>query len=148
MSEPEAGRAQAVVVLGPSAHDEIVAHTRSVLNHFGIPFAEVGWLDAPNFFASGGANGVGVLVFATGIAYTDEHIRLPEGVIVPAIRFITDPQPPPDQLLTATPLMASAGFGPPGAINAGLLAARILAISDAVLKELLGTRPYPIPPAS
>lgn len=112
MSEPEAGRARAVVFLGSGAH------------------------------------GVGVIVFATGIAYTDEHLRLPEDVIVPVIRFITDPQPPPDQLLTATPLMASAGFGAPGAINAGLLAARILALSNAVLRELLRTRPYPIPPTT
>ncbi len=146
MSDQEGERGRVVVVLGPGAHDEVVAHTHRVLNHYGIPFAEVGWLDVPDLLTADGLREAGVVVFATGIAYTDEHLRLPEDVVVPVLRVITDPQPPPDQVLTGTALMGSVGFGEPGAINAGLLAARILAGSDPVLEELLETKPYPVPP--
>ena len=146
MGEPAAGRARTIIVLGPRADDAVVAHARGVLNHFGIPFAEVGWQDVAAFVAGGGMSGVGVVLFATGVPYTDEHLRLLDDVNLPGIRLITDPQPPPEHLLTGTPLMATAGVGVRGAIDAGLIAARILALTDRVLKELFRTNPYPAPP--
>ena len=118
----------------------IVDHTRSVLNHYRIHFTEISWCDFPDLLASGGASGLRVVVLETGVAYTDEHLRLPEDVIVPVIRVVTDSAPLTGQILTGTPLM---GFGVPGAINAGLQAARILALNDHALRNLLQTKPYP-----
>jgi phosphoribosylcarboxyaminoimidazole (NCAIR) mutase len=144
MSQPEARRASVVIVLGPGVQDEVVEHTRKVLNHYGILFQEVGWRGLPDLLA-GGARGLGVIVFATGVSYTDEHIRLPEEVIVPVIRVVTDSVPPPGQLLTGTALVASVGYGATGAVNAGIFAAQILAVSDNALRDLLKTKPYPVP---
>ena len=143
MSEPEVRRGSAAIVLGPGVQDEVVEHTRRVLNHYGILFTEVGWSGFPDLLADT-AHVPGVIVFATGVSYTDEHIRLPDDVIVPIIRVITDSAPPPDQILTSTALMASVGFGVTGAVNAGILAAQILAVGDPELRDLLKTKPYPV----
>jgi len=66
--------------------------------------------------------------------------NFPAGVI----RVVTDSAPPPGRILTGTALVATVGFGVPGAVNAGLFAARILATSDAALRDLLTTKPYPV----
>ncbi len=147
MSEPDVKRASAVIVLGPQAKDEVVEHTRRVLNHFGIHFKEVDWCGLPDLLA-GDASGFGVIVFATGVLYTDEHIRLPEALNVPVIRVVTDSAPPTAQIVTGTELVATAGLGVTGAVNAGLQAARILALSDTVLRDLLKTKPFDEPPAA
>jgi hypothetical protein len=144
MDESAGGQASVVVVLGPGAHAEVVAHTKAVLNHFGIAFQEVGWSEFPNLLA-GGESGWQVVIFATGIAYTVEHIALPPDLPAPVFRVVTDPAPPPDQMLTDTGSIGTMGFGVPGAVNAGLMAARILATNDPALRDLLTTNPYPVP---
>jgi hypothetical protein len=138
--------ATAVIVLGPGAKAEVVAHTTQVLCHYGIPFQEFDWRDFPGFLAGNPAD-LGVIVLMTGIAYTDEHVRLPDSVVIPVIRVVTDASPPeqPEQVLTATGLLATTGFGVAGAVNAGLSAARFLAVGDAALRERLKAQPYPPP---
>jgi phosphoribosylcarboxyaminoimidazole (NCAIR) mutase len=140
MVEPESVRTSVLVVLGPGADAAVVAHTLDVLTHFGITFQEADWRNFPGLLA--GASEPQVVVFATAFAYTDEHLALPEDVVIPVLRLLTDSVPPPAQVLTDTPYMATVGVGVPGAINAGLLAARILATNDAGLRDLLKTKPY------
>ena len=140
MNEPDEGQPSVVVVLGPRTQTNVVAHTLHVLNHYGIRFKELDWREFADFLA-GSPTQLRVVIFETGFAYTDEHLRLLEDVIVPVLRVVTETEPS-KQLLTDTALMASMGFGVPGAVNAGLLAARILATSDADLRDLLVTRPY------
>jgi hypothetical protein len=83
-----------------------------------------------------------VIIFATAVAYSDEHVALPEDIVVPVLRFLTDPSPPAENVPTSTALTATLGIGVPGAINAGLFAARILATTDTALRDLLHTKPY------
>lgn len=134
-----------MVVLGPNAHREVVDHTLQVLRHFEIPFVLVGWKDLANDFVDVPHPSLGVIVFETAYAYTDEHIRLPEGVFLPILRVITDSAPPSVPIPTETAFMATAGTGIAGAVNAGIEAARILARTDAALAALLVTNPYRIP---
>jgi phosphoribosylcarboxyaminoimidazole (NCAIR) mutase len=145
VSEPESTLPPVAVVLGPGADETVVDHTRRVLNHFGIPFAQFDWREFEGLLASWAADCLRVVVFATGVAYTDEHLRLPVSAIVPVLRIITDSAPPAGQVLTNTPLMATAGYGIPSAVNAGLSAARILTTNDDVLRDLLRMKPYPVP---
>jgi hypothetical protein len=142
--EPGSVRASTAIVLGPRAHDEVVAYTRRVLTHFEIPFTELDWRDFPALLARVEAVGLGVVVFATGVAYTDEHLRLPEDVNIPAVRFVADTvEPPTKHLLTGAVLMASTGYGADGAVKAALFAVRILAQSDPILRDLYESNPYP-----
>jgi phosphoribosylcarboxyaminoimidazole (NCAIR) mutase len=143
MDESEAGQARVVLVLGPGAHADVVARTRDVLNHFGIAFKEVDWNQFPALIA-GGEPGLQVVIFETGLAYTDEHLALPATLTLPVFRVVTDPEPPPEQLLEGAAQTAITGFGVAGAINAGVQAARILALNDAALRDLLKTKPYPV----
>jgi hypothetical protein len=145
MTEPEVRRASALVVVGPGAQDDVLNHTLRVLSHYEIPFEVVEWDRLTDRLATGGPPRLGVIVFETAFAYTDEHLRLPEGVLAPVLRVITDSAPPPGQVLTETTFMATTGFGVAGAVNAGLLAARILALADDVLANLLATNPYQVP---
>ena len=140
MDEPEATQATVAVVLAPRAAMDVVNECLRVLNHFGIPFTMSDWSTFDAAFERDAAT-LRVILFATGIAYTDEHLRLPDSAIVPIFRFVTDAEPP-EKLLTETTLMASMGYGIPGAINAGHQAARILALSDATLRHRLETQPY------
>jgi phosphoribosylcarboxyaminoimidazole (NCAIR) mutase len=145
MVEPDAGEPSVVVVLGPAAQMDVVDHMFRVLHHYGIPFRQFTWSDFADSNA-GSSTEPAVIIFATGVAYTDEHLRLLETVIAPVIRFVTDSEPPKDtELVTSTALMASVGFGVPAAVNAGLQAARILATANAALRDLLKTKPYPPP---
>jgi hypothetical protein len=141
VGEPEGTPTPVLLVLGPGAAAEVVAHTHAVLSHFGIVFREAGWHDCASLL-EGGVPGLQVIVFATAVAYTDEHLALPVNVVAPVLRVLTDPAPPTGQVLSETSLMATVGFGIPGAVNAGLLAVQILATSDAALRDLLRTRPY------
>lgn len=143
MGGSEARSVAVAVILGPGAPPETVEHTLRVLRHYGIPFRQVPWRDSQDFLACEDALGVQVVVFETGIAYTDEHVWVPDDRIVPVLRVLTDSAPPPaDLLLTTSAGVATLGYGIPGAVNAGLLAARMLAATDPVLRDLLKTKPY------
>ena len=144
MGQPPAGRHSALVVRGPGAKRDVVDNTLRVLKHFGIPTTEVDWRDLQELIADGTAVACGVIVFETGAAYTDEHIGLPEDITAPVLRVVTDESPPSAKILTGTWLVGTVGFGVDGAVNAGLNAARILAVSDPELRDLLKTKPYQI----
>jgi phosphoribosylcarboxyaminoimidazole (NCAIR) mutase len=144
MSEPASNQVPVLLVLGPDVHAEIVDEIRKVLYHFGINFKEGNWNAGPDLLTTG-SPGLQVVILATGLAYTDEHFALPADLTVPVIRVITDPDPPPEQILKATAFSAGVGFGVQGAVNAGLLAARIFALTDAGVRELLKTKPYQAP---
>lgn len=137
-----------IVVLGPGAQEEVLQHTFRVLNHFGIPFQVAHWNDSglPALVEIHAARGPGAVVFGTAVPYTDEHSPLlPEGIFWPVIKVVTDSTLLSGQLLTGTEFVMMAGFGDNGAVNAGLQAARMLALSDPALRDLLKTKPYPGP---
>ncbi len=140
MDESEATQATVAVVLAPQAAMDVVNACLRVLDHFGISFMMYDWCTFDAAFERDAAT-LRVILFATGIAYTDEHLRLPASAVVPIFRFVTDAGPP-EKLLTETTLMASMGYGIPAAVNAGLMAVRILAVSDATLRHRLKTQPY------
>ena len=100
MDQPVEGQPPVVVVLGPGIQTNVVAHTIQVLNHYGIPFKELDWRDFTDFLTSS-LIGLRVVIFETGIAYTDEHLRLLADVIVPVLRVVTNTEPS-QQLLTDT----------------------------------------------
>lgn len=131
-----------IVLLGPGAQEEVMRHTFTVLNHFSIPFQTVDWKDnrSLDLISDMAARGAGVIVLGTGFPYTDEH--LPEDIVLPVLKVITAHPPDSGQLLTSTSFVGTVGFGDDGAVNAGLHAARILALSDPALRDLLLTKPY------
>jgi hypothetical protein len=133
-----------VVVLGPGADETVVDHTRRVLNHYGIPFTQINWREFEGLLASGTTDGLQVVVFETGTAYTDEQFR-PEAVVVPVLLVRTAPAPSPGEALPTTPFIALMGYGVSGAIDAGEQAARILARNNTALSERLKRDRYPRP---
>jgi len=145
VSEPQSSLPAVVVVLGPRADEAVVDHTLRVLNHYGIPFTQVNWPDFSNFLASSASDRLQVIVFETGVAYTDEHLGLTEDVVVPGLLVRTASGPSPGELPTSTQLLETMGYGVEGAVKAGLKAAVILATNDTALRDRIKTNPYPAP---
>jgi hypothetical protein len=143
MSEAEASPPFVFVLKGPGASAEFLQHTFRALDHFGILYEEADW-NAAGLAArlqALAARGAFVVVFGTGVPYTDEHFAcVPDDV--PIIKVVNAP-PDSGQFLTTTEFVTTAGFGVDGAVNAGLLAARILARGNEQLRTLLNTHPYP-----
>ena len=121
-----------LILLGNESDAEVMSHAVEVLTRLLIP-TERALLqdhrdDLPAFIEECRGRGLQVVVFGTYYAYTDEAFPMPADILIPGFKVITGPKPTTNDQLALT--LATTGFGPDGAKNAGLLAARVLAISD------------------
>lgn len=129
------------VVLDREPDRAVMEHAVAVLRGLHIPHETVTRtaLDAgtglSGYLAGAAGRGLAVVVIGTYYAYTEEQFPTTADLLIPVIKVVTGPPPPTVEQTTQT--IAITGYGPDGARNAGLLAARILAGNDPALAARL-----------
>ncbi len=144
MVPPETRRPFVTILLGKDPDAEILQYTIDVLEELQIPHETVslqGREDDPDlsaYLADAVNRGLGVIIVGTYFSYTDELFPTVAKTLLPTVKVITGPEPAPEQVSLNIALM---GFGAEGAKNAGLFAARVLALNDPSLAARLRARP-------
>ena len=139
MVAAEPNRPFVMIVLGNESDAEVMGHTVDVLTRLQIPYEIALMQDHGEellaFLEDAIARGLRVAVFSTHYSYTDEQIPTVLDILIPVYKVITGPMPSSnDQLALNIP---ATGFGAEAAKNAGLFAARVLALTDPDLEARL-----------
>ncbi len=139
MAGKEPNQPFALVVLAKDADAKVMQYTIDTLSRLQIETEIVDLhdtgLDLLAYIQSARSRGLGFVVFGTHYAYADEHCPTVAEASVPIVKVVTGPVPETSAQITLG--IASMGFGVDGAINAGLFAAKVLALADPALAARL-----------